>query len=142
MTYGPLLVVEDSDEDFYAIRRALGTTLPCAIVRCSTGSEVLDYFARRAADPHAVRPSLILLDLNLPGKNGFSILHHLKQDSSLCDIPVVIFSTSNNPADIERCYRASAASYVVKPLQYDHLRQVLQNLSTYWFHTVALPPRK
>ncbi len=104
MRYGPLLIVEDSDDDFYATRRALGTTLPCALVRCSTGSEALEYLFQQGQYTQAERPSLILLDLNLPGKDGRTVLEQLKQNSTLKSIPVVVMSTSSNPVDISHCY--------------------------------------
>jgi CheY-like chemotaxis protein len=111
MSYGLLSMMEDSDEDFYALQQA-------------------------------TRPSLILPDLkDLPGKDGHTILKQIKQDTALCNIPVVILSTSNNPTDIKDCYATCAVDCVIKPLTYDHLRKALQNICTYWFHTVALPDR-
>lgn len=142
MAPGPLLIVEDSDDDFYALQRALGKTLPCALMRCYRGEDALDYLFQRGTYPEAVRPSLILLDLNMPGKDGHTILKLIKQDAGVCDIPVVIFSTSNNPNDIKRCYRAGAAGYIMKPLNYTRLRQALHNLCLYWFQTVVLPDRE
>ncbi len=139
MHYRPILVVEDSDDDFYAMRRALGKTLPCPLMRCSTGNEALDYVFQRGSHAQAERPSLILLDLNLPGQNGRSVLHQLKDEVSLRDIPVVIVSTSNNPEDVKHCYGAGAAGYVIKPLTYDRLVLALQGILNYWFTTVALP---
>lgn len=137
--YGPLLIVEDSDEDFYAMRRALGKSLPCEVVRCRTGSEALDYLFRRGAYLQAVLPSLVLLDLNLPGNDGRMILQQIKRDASLCAVPVVVVSTSDNPADIAQCYTIGCSGYLVKALSYERLAAALQVLCTYWFTVVTLP---
>lgn len=139
MPYGPLLIVEDSDADFYAMRRALGQNLPCMIVRCQTGDEALNYLFRRGAYQQAVPPSLVLLDLNLPGTDGREVLEQVKHDTKLCALPVVMVTTSNNPADIAHCYTAGCSGYLVKPLAYERLVSALQTLCTYWFTTVTLP---
>jgi chemotaxis family two-component system response regulator Rcp1 len=143
MPYGPLLIMEDRDDDVYALQRALGKTLPCAFVRCRTGGEAVGYVFQQGAYTQAVHLSLILLDLNLPGKDGHSVLKYLKRDAALCDIPAVILSTSNKkPTDVKCYYGAYAAVAVIKLLTYDCLRQALQDICPYWFHTMALPDRK
>ncbi len=139
MEYGPLLIVEDSDEDFYAMRRALGKILPCEVVRYRTGSEALDYLFRRGSYAQAVLPSLILLDLNLPGKDGRTVLEQVKHDATLRVVPVVVVSTSDNPADIAQCYTIGCSGYLVKALAYEHLATALQILCAYWFTVVTLP---
>jgi CheY-like chemotaxis protein len=137
--YGPLLIVEDSDEDFYAMRRALGKSLPCEVVRCHTGGEALDYLFRRGAHALAVPPSLVLLDLNLPGNDGRMILQQIKKDAALRAVPVVVVSTSDNPADIAQCYTIGCSGYLVKVLSYERLASALQTLCAYWFTVVTLP---
>jgi CheY-like chemotaxis protein len=137
--YGPLLIVEDSDEDFYAMRRALAKTLPCEVVRCLTGSEAIDYLFRRGSYVQAALPSLILLDLNLPGKDGRTVLAEIKQDATLRALPVVVVSTSDNPADIAQCYSTGCSGYLVKALAYERLAMALQTLCVYWFTVVTLP---
>lgn len=139
MTHGPLLIVEDSDADFYAMKRALRDTLHCEIMRCNTGKDALDYMFRRGTYAEAVCPPLILLDINLPGTDGRSVLAQLKQDPVLKKIPVVMVSTSDNPADITFCYTAGCSGYLVKPLDFDRLVASLQTLCKYWFNVVTLP---
>ena len=139
MDYGPLLIVEDSDEDFYAMRRALAKTLPCEVVRCLTGSDALDYLFRRGSYAQAALPSLILLDLNLPGKDGRTVLAEIKRDATLRALPVVVVSTSDNPADIAQCYSLGCSGYLVKALAYECLAMALQTLCVYWFTVVTLP---
>jgi CheY-like chemotaxis protein len=133
------LIVEDSDADFYAMRRALGEKLSCTVVRCCTGDEALDYLFRRSAYAQAVPPSLVLLDLNLPGTDGRTVLQQVKQDATLRAVPVVVVSTSDNPADIVQCYTLGCSGYVVKALTYERLAAALQILCAYWFTVVTLP---
>ncbi|HXG19701.1 MAG TPA: response regulator [Methylomirabilota bacterium] len=139
MPYGPLLIVEDSDDDFYAMMRALKHMLPCEVVRCRTGTEALDYLFRRGVYAQAPVPSLMLLDLNLPGKDGRTVLRQMKQNVTLQAVPVVVVSTSENPADVRYCYSTGCSGYLVKALAFEHLRPALQALCAYWFTVVTLP---
>ena len=88
---------------------------------------------------NSLRPSLILLDLNLPGTDGREVLRRIKQDDSLKLIPIVVFTTSNNPKDIEVCYRYGVNSYIVKPIDFAQLKRDIQILVDYWFEVATLP---
>lgn len=141
-----LLVIEDSNEDFEAFQRYVRRSpLTISIHRCVDGDAALAFLYRtgRHTDPQsAPRPGLILLDLNLPGTDGREVLRKIKQDETLKLIPVVIFTTSNNPKDIEACYRQGANSYIVKPMDFSRLKNSIQNLIDYWFDTTVLPTSK
>ena len=109
---------------------------------CVDGDEALAFLYRtgRYADPQsAPRPGLILLDLNLPGTDGREVLRKIKQDETLKLIPVVVFTTSNNPKDIEACYRQGVNSYIVKPMNFNRLKHSIEILIDYWFDATALP---
>ena len=138
-----LLVIEDSNEDFEAFQRYVRRSpLTIPIYRCVDGDDALAFLYRtgRYADPQsAPRPGLILLDLNLPGADGREVLRNIKQDATLKLIPVVIFTTSNNPKDIEACYRQGVNSYIVKPMDFSRLKHSIQILIDYWFGTTILP---
>lgn len=138
-----LLVIEDSNEDFEAFQRYVERSpLTIPIYRCVDGDEALAFLYRtgRYADPQsAPRPGLILLDLNLPGTDGREVLRKIKQDETLKLVPVVIFTTSNNPKDIEACYRWGVNSYIVKPMDFNRLKHSIQILIDYWFDTTVLP---
>ncbi len=138
-----LLVIEDSNEDFEAFQRYVDRSpLTVPIYRCVDGDDALAFLYRtgRYADPQsAPRPGLILLDLNLPGTDGREVLRKIKQDEILKLIPVVIFTTSNNPKDIETCYGQGANSYIVKPMNFSRLKHSIQILIDYWFDTTILP---
>lgn len=138
-----LLIVEDSPEDLEATLRALARTgRERAVRHCADGDEALDYLLRRgrfAAPGAAPRPSLVLLDLNLPGTDGREILAELKEHESLRTIPVVVLTTSGDPQDVDACYRAGASGYVQKPVLHDDLVAALRRLEDFWFGTVELP---
>ncbi|AFZ59491.1 response regulator [Anabaena cylindrica FACHB-243] len=138
-----LLVIEDSDEDFEAFSRVIdqqGFINP--IFRCTDGDDALDYLYHDGIynDYQTFpRPSIILLDLNLPGTDGREILQQIKQDENLKIIPVIVFTTSSNPKDIEICYQNSVASYMVKPIDIKKLVKTIQSFITYWLDIVILP---
>jgi CheY-like chemotaxis protein len=136
------LVVEDSTEDFTALGRAFRKhALPNPLLRCEDGDQALEYlqgYGQHAAWPRQL-PVFVLLDLNLPGTDGRTVLETLKRDPRLQSIPVIIFSTSTNSRDIEDCYRLGANSYLTKPIEYAALEEKTQLLVRYWLNTSELP---
>jgi CheY-like chemotaxis protein len=102
----------------------------------------MDYLHRRGAftDPaSAPRPDLILLDLNMPRKDGREALHEIKADPALRRIPVVVLTTSKTEQDVLRSYDLGANSYITKPVTFDSLVEVVRTLGQYWFEIVELP---
>jgi CheY-like chemotaxis protein len=142
----PLLVIEDSDEDFEAFGRMIRrSSVPNPIYRCTDGDDALDFLYRTGEyiDPaNAPRPGIILLDLNLPGTDGREVLEEIKQDDELKIIPVVVFTTSSNPRDIEACYQHGVSGYIVKPIDINQLMRTVQIFLNYWFEAVVLPERQ
>lgn len=139
----PLLIIEDSNEDFEAFQRYLNQyTSIIPIYRCTNGDQALAFLYRRNryTDPKtSPRPGVILLDLNLPGTDGREVLRQIKQDDDLKTVPVVVFTTSSNPKDIETCYKQGVNSYIIKPMDISLLRQSIQGLLSYWFEITMLP---
>ena len=139
----PLLLVEDSDEDFEAFGRIMGkSAVTHLIYRCSDGDDALDFLygtGEYANFTPAPRPAIIVLDLNLPGTDGREVLAQIKQDEDLKTIPVVVFTTSSNPKDIDICYRYGVNGYIIKPIDFTKLKKTLQILIDYWFEAVVLP---
>lgn len=145
----PLLVVEDSDEDYAALRWALGKVgVDRPVRRCASGADLLDYLRRtgpyapgapdaRGADAPA--PALILLDLNLGADDGREVLAELKGDAVLRRIPVVVWTTSAHPADVDHCYAHGASGYATKPVDVGQLVASLRDVTRYWFGCVILP---
>lgn len=141
----PLLIVEDSNEDFEALQRFLQRSpKSIPIQRCVNGEQALAFLYRTGSyvdRESASRPGLIVLDLNLPGIDGREVLRRIKQDDSLKSIPVVVFTTSNNPKDVEDCYQYGVNSYIVKPINFAQLKRDVQMLVDYWFEVTTLPNR-
>jgi CheY-like chemotaxis protein len=144
MTVPPILVVEDSDDEFYILKRVIKKISDLPLERCARGAEVSEYLLRRLGDDEPgwlPLPRLILLDLNMPGKTGHQVLAELKADPRLRRIPVVIMTTSNNPRDVSYCYDNYASGYVVKPVDLDELTKSVKAILDYWCATVIPPPR-
>lgn len=142
----PLLVAEDSDEDFVTLQRLMQRMqVQNPIYRCPDGDSVLDFLYNKANSSDqevAPRPLVILLDLNLPGTDGRDVLEHLKQDQSLKEIPIVVFTTSANPKDIEFCYEKGANGYLIKPMDSRQLQRTIQAFVDYWLEANIPPTEK
>jgi CheY-like chemotaxis protein len=140
----PLLVVEDSNEDFKMLQRLMRRmAVQNPIYRCTNGDEVLDFLYQEESSQNpsgTPKPSVILLDLNLPGIDGREILERLKQDICFKKIPIVVFTTSSNPKDIEFCYQKGANGYLVKPMDAQELQKTVQAFVDYWLESNTLPP--
>ena len=130
-----LLVVEDSDDDFEAFTRSWTSVgIKIVVERRATADDALS-FLNSVGDK---LPALILLDLNLPGMDGRELLFTLKQSPALRTVPVVIYTTSSNPADVNFCYENHANSYQLKPTGATDLRQSTLVLAQYWFQVAHL----
>lgn len=142
----PLLVVEDSNEDFEALQRFLRRSpMLIPVQRCVNGEQALSFLYRTGQyinPDDAPRPGLILLDLNLPKTDGREVLRRVKQDERLKKIPVVVFTTSNNPRDVEVCYQYGVNGYIVKPIDFAQLRRNIEALVEYWFEVTTLPENR
>lgn len=142
-TLKPILVVEDSVEDFTALGRAFRKqAVPNPVFRCEDGDQALEYLQGYGLRPGwpSVLPAFVLLDLNMPGTDGRTVLSVLKQDPRLRSIPVIVMSTSSNSRDIEECYRLGANSYLTKPIEFATLEEKTRLLVNYWLGIAELPP--
>ena len=109
------------------------------------GEELMQYLLRQGeyADPKtSPRPGIILLDLNMPRKDGREALEEIKSNPELCRIPVIILTTSKAEEDIIRSYDLGANSFIAKPVTFRRLVEVLKTVGNYWFHIVQLPPEE
>ncbi|OGS83514.1 MAG: two-component system response regulator [Gallionellales bacterium GWA2_59_43] len=138
-----MLIVEDNDDDYFATMRAFSkANFANPVRRCTNGDQALDYLFQRgefSAPDAAPRPSIILLDLNLPGTDGRSVLHAIKSAPGLQKIPVIVLTTSNAEQDIEQCYAAGANSYVQKPVDFEGFVVAIARLSEFWLEVSILP---
>lgn len=105
------------------------------------GTEALAYLRRQEKYADAIRPDLILLDLNLPKKDGRAVLAEIKADADLMHIPVIVLTTSEAEQDILRSYQLHANCYITKPVDMDQFMKVIKYVEGYWFSIVRLPPR-
>ncbi|MCC5635553.1 response regulator [Nostoc sp. CHAB 5844] len=141
--HDPLLIAEDSDEDFEVLQLLMQQMkVQNPIYRCTNGDKVLDFLYKEGDYGNindTPRPSVILLDLNLPGTDGRDVLAQLKQDRNFREIPIVVFTTSSNPRDIEFCYRKGANGYLIKPVDSSELEKTVQAFVEFWLET-NIPP--
>lgn len=139
-----ILVADDDQEDCMLIRDAWQENRLANRLRfVADGEELLEYLRHegRYADPAvAPRPGLILLDLNMPRKDGREALAEIKGDPALRQIPIVVLTTSKAEEDIFRSYDLGVNSYVTKPVTFASLVEVIKTLGLYWFKIVELPP--
>ncbi len=138
-----LLIVDDNPADIVLAREALaGSALGTQISSVTDGEEAMAFLKRREKYANALRPGLLLLDLNLPRKNGQAVLAAMKTDPELRGIPVVIFSTSLLGQDIARSYELGANCYVSKPGNLNDFFSAVQLIERFWFGLVHLPPKE
>ena len=139
-----ILMADDDPDDRQLTKEAFDESHLANDLRfVEDGEELLDYLHRRgkyAAPGAAPRPGLILLDLNMPRKDGREALQELKADPRFRGIRVVIMTTSKAEEDVVRSYDLSAASYITKPVTFERLVEVVKTLGKYWLEIVELPP--
>jgi CheY-like chemotaxis protein len=138
-----LLIADDDEEDRLLARDALRESRLLNELRfVEDGEELMDYLRHcgKYGDPDsAPAPGLILLDLNMPRKDGREALAEIKADPNLRSIPVVILTTSKGEEEIVRSYLAGANSFIVKPVTFEGLVEVMRNVGSYWLDIVDLP---
>ena len=143
-TSRPLRVLLVEDDDDHADLTAFALESHDArhqAVRARDGAEALDLLFRRGDHADAARPDVVLLDLNLPRVGGLDVLTAVKGDSGLCQIPVVVLTTSDADADRAQAYRRHANSYLVKPTDFAEFEALVHGFGTYWgrFNTSLAP---
>ena len=139
-----ILMADDDADDRRLTRDALEESRLANDLRfVENGEELLDYLRHQGkftSVEDAPRPGLILLDLNMPRKDGRTALKEMKADPDLRQIPVTVLTTSKADEDIFRSYDLGVNSYIVKPVTFEALVDILQTLEKYWFEIVELPP--
>lgn len=134
-----VLLVEDNPDDVVIVRETFEQSLPPVQLYVVSHGEQAIKFTRRT-DPGAPRPSLILLDLNLPLRNGLEVLADLKSDPAFLTVPIVVLTTSRRPEDIQQCYSLHANAYIVKPADFDGFAHVIQQIVACFLSLISLPP--
>lgn len=137
-----VLMVEDDPADVKLTMRLMrDTKLKVSLNVVEDGAAALDYLRRKGEHKDAPRPDLMLLDLNLPKKNGREVLKEIKADEELKTLPVVILTTSDSEEDIAATYGDGAASYITKPVGLKEFGRLVQSIEGFWFTVVKYPPR-
>jgi CheY-like chemotaxis protein len=133
-----ILLVEDNQDDYDATVRSLKKNhLINPVHWCKNGQEALDYL--KSKETESQKPSLILLDLNMPGIDGRQVLERIKADPKLRSIPVIILTTSSDSKDVEQCYNIGASTYIQKPVSFEGLTEAIRTMKDYWFSVAILP---
>jgi CheY-like chemotaxis protein len=138
-----ILIIEDQDADYEAVVRGLrrnGVETP--VTRCVSADDALDYlFGRQQAPGKTGRPvpTLVLLDLKLEGSAGQEVLVRVREDPFLKTIPIIVWSGSNNPHDVEISYRLGANSFIRKTFDFAEINQTLERFAKFWLETAVLP---
>lgn len=148
MTREPIVILlaeDDPDDRMLTIRALKKNRLSNSISCVENGEELMDYLYRRgkyADRTDAPRPGLILLDLNMPRKDGREALQEIKSDPNLRSIPVVVLTTSEAEQDILESYSLGVNAFITKPVTFDGLAKAIDTLGSFWFEIVKLPPEQ
>jgi two-component system, chemotaxis family, response regulator Rcp1 len=138
-----LLLVEDSEPDVRLTKEALcEAKVKNRLWVVEDGVEALEFLRQQGQYADVPRPDLILLDLNLPRKDGRQVLKEIKADDSLKRIPVVVLTTSNSEEDVLRAYDLHANCYITKPVDFNRFMQVVKSVENFWLTVVTLPDDK
>jgi len=135
-----ILLVEDNEPDVVLTREAFREAKICnSLYVAEDGVEALDFLRKQGKYTNVPRPDLILLDLNLPRKDGRAVLEEIKADPSLTSIPVVILTTSSDEKDVVRAYTSHANCYIIKPVDFLQFMNIVKTIEGFWLTVVRLP---
>jgi len=137
-----ILLVDDDEGDILLAKRALENgKFYNAMHVAKDGVEAMAFLKQQGEFADAERPDLILLDLNMPRKDGREVLAEIKQDPSLRSIPVVVLTTSDSEQDVAKMYDLQANCYVTKPVDLEQFTKIVKEIKNFWFSVVSLPPQ-
>jgi two-component system, chemotaxis family, response regulator Rcp1 len=137
-----ILLVEDNPGDVELTREALNTAkVSNRLHVVDDGAEAVDFLFKRGRFADAPRPDIILLDLNLPKKDGRQVLSEIKAEPGLAQIPIVVLTTSQAEEDIVRAYQLHANCYISKPVDFNQFLRIVSSIEEFWLSVVKLPNR-
>jgi chemotaxis family two-component system response regulator Rcp1 len=135
-----ILLVEDNPADVLLTMEALKEgDISHELNVVNDGADAISYLRRKGKYTDVILPDIILLDINLPKKNGFEVLAEIKEDQRLKSIPVIILTTSSAKQDIRKAYDLHANCYIVKPLDFDAFLDVVRSIEDFWLSVARLP---
>jgi two-component system, chemotaxis family, response regulator Rcp1 len=136
-------LVEDNPADVRLTQEALEESkLLCKLFTVFDGEAAMDFLRNKGNYQDAIRPDIIILDLNLPKKDGREVLREIKEDTNLKSIPVVVLTMSKSDEDAWKAYNLHANCYITKPIDFNQFIKVVKSIQEFWFTIVKLPPRK
>ena len=137
-----ILIVEDSPSDAFIVTEALKHSHePTDVFAVHDGVEAMEFLRHQGKYADAPRPDVILLDLNMPRKDGREVLAEIKADERLKYIPVIVLTSSAADQDVLTAYRLHANCYLAKPVDFSKFKEMVRTIETFWFKNVTLPPR-
>lgn len=135
-----VLIVDDSEDDVILLKEAFRD---CPMVEfigeVEDGEEALRFLRQEGEFEHSRRPGLVLMDINMPRKNGFEVLSEMRSDSRLSNVPVVMLTTSKQESDILRAYEVGACSFIAKPVSFDTMKSIAHQFAMYWTQVADIP---
>jgi CheY-like chemotaxis protein len=135
-----ILLVEDNDDDIVLVQECFAEAKfanPLHVVK--DGEEAMAYLRREGEYKDATMPGLLLLDINMPKKNGFEVLSEIKSDPALRHLPVIMLTTSQREEDVVKSYSEGACSYVTKPVEFREFVRVIRHFALYWTLVARIP---
>lgn len=135
-----ILIVDDDEEDVFAFRWAMKYSLAhISVKHIDNGTEAIDFLLNQTDTDKL--PELVLVDINMPGVDGYDTLAAIRNSITTRHLPVLMFSTSGSPKEVRRSYTEGANAHLVKPNSIEELRQLASSLTTFWLQYVTLPNR-
>ena len=138
-----ILVVDDDEEDRMLTKEGIEeSSLDCDLQFVEDGEQAMEYLLNKGTFKSKAKfpvPKLILLDLNMPKKDGREVLAEIKQHPVLKKIPVIVLTTSNSPDDISQMYQSGVNSFITKPVSFSGMVQAMTSIKQFWFEVVTLP---
>ncbi|SNB44909.1 response regulator [Geobacter sp. DSM 9736] len=137
-----ILLVEDNEADAFLMQEAFAESrYRINLSTVGDGVEAVEFLRRNGRFAEAPRPDLIMLDLNMPKKDGRQVLSEIKNDDDLKVIPVIILTTSESEADVALSYSSHASCYITKPMGLEEMYRIIRSIEDYWFSVVRLPQK-
>jgi len=139
-THIDILIAEDNDDDVVMLREAFAKVEYSTILNVvKDGEEALIYLRRQGRYKDSKQPDILLLDINMPKKNGFEVLKEIKSDQRLQNLPVTMLTSSNEEEDIARSYSEGACSYLIKPVNFSDFQKLIERFEIYWTLVSRVP---
>ncbi|MFP4368078.1 MAG: response regulator [Candidatus Kapaibacterium sp.] len=138
-----VFLVEDNETDIELIKEALKLSrLSTSLKIANDGEEAIDYLTDNCEKMESQKPDIILLDLNLPKKDGIEVLSFIKNNNRIKDIPVIVLTVSGCNNDVLKAYSHHANCYIRKPVDFDKFEEIVRQIETFWFSIVSLPRKE